>query len=223
MPRSGHRLEEDAEPIDDQDLVVDGESVEGATPAATPPPPPAAASTPIPSGVLDLATACKWMTKATSRSEVADAIIGHARGLFTVSVLLVVRNELATGWKGFGPELTPDRIETLLVPLGPASMFRSAVDTSDLCLAHPDETLLHAHVWKVLRQPTVPAQVVVLPVLINERVVNLLYGHRAHGSEKPFTVDELEGLRALAKAASDGYVRLIATMRKGSPTATEIA
>jgi hypothetical protein len=161
---------------------------------------------PIPD-TLDLDAALLRVGIATTRSEIANAFLGFARGALDAGVLLIVREDLAFGWKGFGPDVSPDRVETLLVPLETSSMFRAAIDAADVFATSPPASSLHLHLLKVLRAP-VPERAVVAPVLIRHRVVNLLYGQVHDG--RVLDDSAIEGLRRLAIAAGNAYVRLIA-------------
>src|SRR5262249_14077829 len=113
---------------------------------------------------LGLDAALLRMTMAPTRSEIAEALVGYARSVFDVAVLLIVRDELAFGWKGFGHELAPDRVETLLVPLESSSMFKAAVDAGDVFVTSPPASALHLHLLKVLRA-SMPTRAAVAPVV----------------------------------------------------------
>jgi hypothetical protein len=69
------------------------------------------------------------------------------------------------------------------------------------------------HLLKVLRSP-MPARAVVAPVVIKERVVNLLYGHVE--GDRTVAPEAIEGLRSAAAATANGYVRLIALHKQGT-------
>jgi hypothetical protein len=151
------------------------------------------------------------MNAAQTRAEIAEGFIGFARGLFDVCALLVVRDDLALGWKGFGPDLDADRLETLLVPLDAPSIFRSAVEEKDLFAGAAPPSALHAHLFKLLRT-SAPAQAVVAPIMIRDRVVNLMYGHK--NGESVVGELALDRLRQVALAAATSYARLIALQKK---------
>jgi hypothetical protein len=190
--------------------------VEAMARAAVSPIPGMSQPTPIslaPPDSLSLDAALLRMAVATSRSEIADALLGHARSLLDAGVLLIVRDELAFGWKGFGPDVVPDRVETLLVPLESSSLFRAAIDAADVFATSPPATSLQLHLLKVLRAP-MPARAVVAPVSINQRAVNLLYG-QVHG-ERTLPESSIDELRAAAQAAAKAYVRLIALHKSSS-------
>jgi hypothetical protein len=187
--------------IIDEDIIID-EDTEGDEPLPRLPTLP-----PIPprSEIATLDEALARMAEATSRGEIANAIIAYAKGTFDLAVLLVVRDELAMGWRGVGPGLDGDRVETLLVPLASASVFRAALDSGGLLVGPMPANALHQHISKVLRTK-LPERSVVLPILIRDRVVNLFY---AQGT----SVDE-DALRRLGEGAGAAYVRLIALHKK---------
>src|SRR6185436_3432549 len=122
-----------------------------------------------------------------------------------------VRDDLALGWKGFGPDLDADRLETLLIPLDAPSIFKSAVEEKDLFAGAAPPSALHGHLFKLLRT-SAPAQAVVAPIMIRERVVNLMYGHKSGDAMIP--EEHLESLRDVAKEAAIAYAKLIALQRK---------
>jgi hypothetical protein len=152
------------------------------------------------------------MTIALSRSEIADALVGYARSLFDVAVLLIVRDELAFGWKGFGRAVEASRVETLLVPLESSSMFKAAVDAADVFATAPPASALHMHILRILRAP-MPARAAVAPVVIKDRTVNLLYGHVE--GDRTLDPDAVGGLRTATTAAANAYIRLIALHKQG--------
>src|SRR5690606_14602046 len=85
------------------------------------------------------------------RGIVADTILGYAAGIFEVAALCLVRDQLALGWKGFGPGLDADRLETLLVPLESPSVFQVAAHSREVFRGHAFPATLHDHLFKVLR------------------------------------------------------------------------
>ena len=120
-------------------------------------------------------------------------------------VARVIYGVLAMGWRGTGPGLDGDRVETLLVPLASASLFRSALDSGGLLVGPVPANALHHQISKVLRTK-LPDRAAVLPISIRDRVVNLFYAQGA-------SVDE-DALRRLGEGAGAAYVRLIALHKK---------
>ncbi len=229
------RLHSEHDHADDLAIEMEADVSEVAEPAPAPPLPTAATAAPAKAPPLPRAAtppaeaqlsgiprpdapsslsredAVKRMASAQTRAEVAEGLISFARGLFDVCALLVVRDDLAVGWKGFGPDLDADRLETLLVPLDSASIFKSAIEEKDLFAGPAPPSALHAHLFKLLRT-SAPAQAVVAPIMIRERVVNLLYGHKS--GDATVADGALDGLRYVAMEAATAYARLIALQKK---------
>jgi hypothetical protein len=150
------------------------------------------------------------MNATDQRGSVADAILCWAAGLFEVAALCLVRDQFAVGWKGFGPNMDLDRIETLLVPLEMPSIFQIATKTRELVHAHAVPATLHDHIFKVLRAHT-PLYSIVCPISIGARVVNLFYAHKADGAD--LNEREMAELKRIMSSAGEAYVRLISASK----------
>ena len=148
--------------------------------------------------------------RTDQRGSVADAILCYAAGLYETAVLCLVKDQFAVGWKGLGPNLDADRIETLLVPLEMPSVFQIANKSRDLVHAHAVPGSLHEHLFKVLRAHA-PLYSIVYPISIGARVVNIFYAHKSDGSD--LTDGEMTDLRRVMAAAGDAYVRLISASK----------
>ena len=78
---------------------------------------------------INAKSAIDRIDNAQERSEIARALMCYMAKRFHIAIILIVRDNMAFGWKGFGPSLDYDRIETLLVPLEVPSMFQTAIRT----------------------------------------------------------------------------------------------
>ena len=166
---------------------------------------------------FDADEAAARMDAAQARDEIGDALVGHLRSAFGCGLVLIAKDEMALGWKGFGPpEIDPGVIEAIALPLKGASMLRSAYETRAPFLGSPpaEGATLQARLWKLLKLAQPPAEVVVAPIVLKDRVVNLVYAHaRDAGRIAP---DAAETLVALTQVAAQGYLRLIQrTKQKG--------
>ncbi len=83
----------------------------------------APAPTPPSSAPPSLDATLAAIAAATSRDAVADLAIAFARGAWRGGVVLVVREGLAVGHRGFGGQVTDAALASLLIPLGQPSMF----------------------------------------------------------------------------------------------------
>ena len=103
-------------------------------------------------------------------------------------------------------------IEELSLPLGGASAFQAAHDSGHAYLgpppspAKPIETML----WKALGTDPQPVEVLVVPVLVKQRAVNLVYAHTLGGTPPQSLITELQ---ELATRAQTSYLRLIRQTR----------
>lgn len=162
--------------------------------------------------------ALERIANTNKRGDIADAILAHAAEIFSVSTLLLVRDNMAFGWKGFGPGLDADRIETLLMPLDSPSMFHVAVGDERMYRARAFSSGLHSHWFRVLRSST-PAISIVISCAIGSRIVNLLYGQTESGED--LSQEAMNGLSGVMRAASEAYVRLISKSKRAKRAATQ--
>jgi hypothetical protein len=172
--------------------------------------------------------ACERIDAAPHRERIADVFAEYARGRFDALAIFLIRDGNAIGWRGYvapvllpagsassraaaalAPPKTP--IEELSLPLGGASSLQSAHDTvrpfagPPPATVHPTETRL----WAALGS-TEPAGVIVVPISVKQRVVNLVYAHTLGGLPPQQLVDELTELAGRAQAS---YLRLIRRAR----------
>ncbi|MCP4444274.1 MAG: hypothetical protein GY811_02875 [Myxococcales bacterium] len=155
---------------------------------------------------ISVADTLAAMEEASGRNEIAKLLMAHASGVFDVSALCIIRDNMAFGWRAYGENLDRARIETLLLPLDRASIFASAVDSEDKTFSGtPFQAMLHKYLFKVLCCPA-PQFALVRAICIGNRVVNVFYGHRADGA---MSEEDIEGTQQVCSAAKRAYVRMI--------------
>lgn len=187
--------------VRDEDVIASPAPIES---------PPAKAAAPIP---WSAAQAVDAMAVAQNRDEVAEAITNYLRATCGVGLVLIVQHEVAMGWKGFGPAIGAEDIDALAIPLAAPSILKTAYDERELYRGAPsrESGALDLQLFERLRaQP--PQEVIVVPILIRDRVVNLILGHAADGGALPDRVSM--GLGTLARSAAAAYVRLIQEAKK---------
>jgi hypothetical protein len=155
--------------------------------------------------VLPLDPALVAITAAETRHEVLDALVAYLRHRFTVGVVFVVKGNLAIAQAGFGGDVPPEAFAAIMVPLYEPSVLRRAHDRGDLFVGAPTDTsLVQERFFKLFGPP--PGLVVVAPVMIKGRPINLLYGH----GPRHVTGDSAAAeLRTVAAAAEEAFVRII--------------
>lgn len=192
------------------DRPVTDPPFEGAGASSPAQPGPVSAPPAAPPRAVGGPDAITQLGNARTRAEIADILLGYARTVFGTAALMVIREELAFGWRGFGTTLDAARLESLMVPLQPPSAFQIAA-TTGVFEGPPPRSALIQHVYRILRLP-VPAAILVLRVSIGDRPVNLLYGQREDG--KAVSIDTLAMAQKVAEAAGAAYARLIAHAKK---------
>jgi hypothetical protein len=158
--------------------------------------------------------ACERIDTAANREQIADVFIEYAKGRCDALVVLLVRDGNAVGWRGYVAPPNKPRIgfEELSLPIGGASALQAAHDGNTTfvgappSLAKPVETSL----WNALGAEPPPLEVVVVPITVKQRAVNLVYAHTLGGSPPRAFVSEL---RDLATRAQTSYARLIRQTR----------
>jgi hypothetical protein len=163
---------------------------------------------------LSYGAACEKIDIATHREHIAETFVEYAKGRCDALVVLLIRDGNALGWRGYvAPPSQPKRaFEELSLPLGGASALQSAHDSGQVFVgpppspAKPVETAL----WTALGAEPFPIEVVVVPVLVKQRPVNLIYAHTLGGSPPTSFVNELQDLAARAQTS---YLRLIRQTR----------
>jgi hypothetical protein len=167
-----------------------------------------------------LADAVGSIAAAQHREQIADDVIETAQGRAGAAALLMVRGSNAIGWRGLsahGRPLVGAAIESLAVPLGGSSVLQVAFDTQRAyhgpspAAGRPVER----QIWVALGALDPPADMLVVPVLVARRVVNLLYAHGPGGRSMAET--HARELIELGHAAASAYVRLIQASRADRP------
>ena len=172
-------------------------------PRIAPPPPPAPPVAIAAAPTLDATLAA--LAAAPSRDAIADLAIAFTRGAWRGAVVLMVREGLAVGHRGFGGHTTEAALGSLVIPLGQPSMFTTAHDERRALVGPPPPGGLAQSRFLKLFAPLLPAPVAVVPVAVRERVVNLLFAVAPVGAIGPSAAV----LGEIAAAMGDAYERVI--------------
>ena len=168
--------------------------------------PPAAPAHPA----LSAADAIAAIGARATRDAIGDTIVDYLRSAFGVGVVTIVRDGAAIGWKGFAPGSSRELVEAVHVPLGAPSCFAVAADNHTIFRGAPPEAgaMLQAAFWRALHVAP-PHEVLVCPIVLRERVVNLVYAHALDGGTLPEA--SAADLQAVCAAAAAAFARLIQT------------
>ena len=158
--------------------------------------------------------------QARDREQIADAIITFTDGRVGAAAIFLVRDGNALGWRGHGTEGGAS-ITSLSFPLAGASILQAGHDVGSTFrgTAQTPGLIIEHKLWAWLGSAT-PEDLVVVPVMVHRRAVNLIY---AHGDDDAVGSDGKRGrlddavvaqLELLAEHAQAAYLRLIERMRR---------
>jgi hypothetical protein len=161
---------------------------------------------------LSLEDAIHRLTMAHHREQLADVVMDFMRGYFACGIIFLVRDGQARAWRGFAPEIREAAVETIAFPLAMPSCFQLAHDrhTSFRGPAPAEGNSLQRQVWKYLHCEE-PSEIVVVPVQVKSRALNLVYAHAA--DRGPLPDGPVTDLQALCAALSSAYVRMIQKLK----------
>jgi hypothetical protein len=145
---------------------------------------------------------------ATDRESAGRAAIALSRLHVATAALLVVHRGMVMGLFGDGGGLA-SRIEAVLVPIDADSVLARAAHGEPYRGA-PPKGALDARVLRALGRADA-REIAVLPILLRDRVVNLLY---VDAGEKAIAETALGALQALTLCVERTYERLILSRKK---------
>jgi hypothetical protein len=165
---------------------------------------------------LDAAATVAAIAVATGRDAIGDLLVDYLHGAFGGGLVLIVRQGMALGWKGFAPGVESAVIEAVALPLGQPSMLQAPHASGMLFRGAPatEGAMLNGLLWKLLKVAP-PGEVVVVPIAINARVINLVYAHPPAGSG--FRDDAVAELATVCAAAAAAFARLIQAAKASRP------
>jgi hypothetical protein len=163
---------------------------------------------------LSYGAACERIDTATNREQIADTFVDYGKGRCDALVVLLIRDGNANGWRGYvAPPTRPAKpFEELSLPLGGISSLQTAHDSGTTYLGPSPSPAkpIESELWAALGAEPPPLEMLVVPVLVKQRPVNLVYAHTLGGTPPQTLVTELQDLAARAQTA---YLRLIRQTR----------
>jgi len=158
--------------------------------------------------------ACERIDTAANRDQIAETFVAYAQGRCDALVVFLIRDGNALGWRNWVSTPTDAKhpIEELSLPLGGASSLQSAHDAGQPFVGPPPSAArpVEKQLWAALAVQPEPTAVLVVPVLVKQRAVNLIYAHVANSAPPTPLVAELSDLAQRAQAS---YLRLIRQAR----------
>lgn len=181
-------------------------SAASALPSSPTSPPPVLSPGPL------VATASAAMARARRKEELLDATFSALSPAWAAAVLFSVKDSAALGQRGFGGQLTPHAVDTLVVPLHSPSLLRRAWQSRVLVESegHPGGAV-QDRLLRLLGSPSAYA----VPVEVAGRIVGLLAAAAPRDPAAP------SALVALAHHLGQHFGRIIRAAK--SPETAESA
>lgn len=135
-----------------------------------------------PGDAADLQDMLRVMSRATGRERLGDLAIAAMRdgldGILDAAVLLLVRDRVAVGWKGFVRGKENGVIEAAALPVKTPSVIYRSLETREPYVGPPpdDGAAVDRRLWSLLKTEP-PPTVAVAPVVVDGHTVCLLYAH----------------------------------------------
>ncbi len=116
-----------------------------------------------------------------SAAEIADALYRGFQGRFGAFLMLVAKDNGLRAFKGFSENAADDVLDGISFGLERPSMFKTVFETGRLFLgAAAGDIKVETRLWKLLGAEP-PSEILIVPVKLGRRVVNLLYLHPIEG------------------------------------------
>jgi len=112
---------------------------------------------------------------------------------------------VAMAWDALGESVDQEMFRRLLIPLNRPSAFQTVVNNRAHYLGALQKNKTNIQFLKVMGKQ-IPSSVFIMPILVHERVMNLLYGDNGHRQHCSNDVGEL---LILAQRISHSYDQLI--------------
>jgi hypothetical protein len=157
--------------------------------------------------VIDRREASSLLSTTTSKDEVGQTLVDWLRSTLGGGLVLLAKDGSALGWKGFFSSAEPGLIEAIAVSLTTPTMFSLAYDSRAPFVGPPPAgATLQDRFWKLLGCAP-PKEVLVAPVVLGKRVVNLLYAHS--DGDTPIAASVVDEATALCHEAAEAYKRIV--------------
>lgn len=160
--------------------------------------------------LADIGDAVRAIKRATGRDAIGDLVTDSLRqgfdGAFEAGMVLVIREGLAVGWKGFVRGGLDDLIELVAIPLHDPSSVGAVFELGTDYVGPPmQNSHIERRLWAAL-EVLEPAEIALVPVRLYDAIVCMVFALcKAPGGLGPNKADEL---RTLAAAMASAFERL---------------
>lgn len=158
---------------------------------------------------LNFVEAQQQLQSSTNREDIALTVLQFARSKFRRALLLNVRGDLVTGWKGMGMRVTRRAVQGIGVSLREQNTFRMVRDLKSHFIG-PMKQTPGMQVFYGLLGGAYPQTAIILPLLVRGKPVHMLY--LDHGP-KQVTPPDIGELLILSQGVTRSYETLISARK----------
>jgi hypothetical protein len=133
----------------------------------------------------------KLVSEVNDRRDISRIVLGFAQDFFKRSLLFTVRGGKLYGWDGVGPGISANMVESIMLPLSDPGVFQLVNLTMSFFLGPIPPTPTNERYLKILGNEK-PNNAFIMPVVVNEKVVYVLYGDNGEGEFVPVNAPELQ-------------------------------
>jgi len=142
---------------------------------------------------------------AEMREDIADAVLEFCAPILRRRILLFVRNDTVTGWRGEGEGIEAAAVSKISIPLAEPSVFAGLSQGADFWLGPlPRMQRNHDLVRGLGGSP--PVECIILPLIVRGKTVCFLYGDNHDQPVSGLPISELRRLVAKASLAFQVYI-----------------
>jgi hypothetical protein len=157
------------------------------------------------SGRISLSKATEACMLAEHRDELVDIILRFSRQFVPFVGLFVVSNKAILGWDAVGAEGARVRIRKVRIPLSAPSVLKTVLETRAHYLGMLPDSGINEELLQTLGRSK-PRNVLIVPLLLKERPIGLLYGD---GGSKAVRGERLMELLVFMSRLSGAFEQLI--------------
>ena len=149
----------------------------------------------------------EYFCDANFKEELFEATLGYVSQKLETCILFGVRSQLAHVWDWRSAKLSRENVGKLRIPVGGGSIFGLLLGRSFYRGSLEDNDVYRRFYTMLKVDP--PAELLLLPVYVNDRLVAVVYGDNG---EKPID-EETDHYRLLAEKLSAAFSLLILKMK----------
>jgi len=162
---------------------------------------------------LSVEQAVERIASAEDRADVADAALGYMAAHFEGGLMIVVKGDIALGYRGFGGHFDESTVESVVIPLSVPSVFQRVNEGRQPFHGPPpaDAHAVQRRFFKLFPGDP-PDEVVLFPVILKGRLVCVLYGQPAAGHS--IDAEVMRELGSVAAATEQAFLRLLRNAKR---------